>query len=50
MVIKPIHKELRPAFKGDRIKVVEALKVKQFPLTLRLAKLMLISIIKMVSW
>ncbi|PWA49271.1 glycyl-tRNA synthetase / glycine--tRNA ligase [Artemisia annua] len=26
LVIKPIHKELRPAFEGDRIKVVEALK------------------------
>ncbi|GJU68835.1 glycine--tRNA ligase, mitochondrial 1-like protein [Tanacetum coccineum] len=26
VVIKPIHKELRPAFEGDRIKIVEALK------------------------
>ena len=40
MVIKPINKELGPAFRNDRIKVVEALTVKQFLLTLHCAKLM----------
>ena len=45
MVVKPIHKELRPAFEGDRLKVVEALKVKQFLLTYGF-----VVVASMVSW